>query len=91
LGSANAGAALAKTAHSAQINPTKLLDLFPLETGVGSRGGSFKVQSLASPGAGVAPVADPRLGRTEEALPPIRFAQYMIWYNASRNLGVPRP
>jgi hypothetical protein len=74
-----------------QINPTRLLALFPFEIGVGNRDGGFEVQSVANPGAGVAPVADPHFGRTEEPLPPIRFARYMIWYNASRNLGVPRP
>src|SRR6516162_6546518 len=44
LGSANAGAATAKTAHSAQISATKLLGLSQSGTVVRNRDGHFNVQ-----------------------------------------------
>ena len=91
LGSASAGAAHAKTAHSAQINATKRRDLSKSGTALRNREGRFNVPSVAGRGPRELPLADPGLGHTRGDVPRIGFARYMICYNASRNFGVPRP
>src|SRR5262249_16727115 len=89
FGSANAGAAHAKPAHSAQIRRTRLLGLSQSEIRVLNRDGGFNVQSVASRGLRAPPLPAPRVGQTEAAASWIRFARYMFWYNVSRNFGVP--
>src|SRR5262245_57526393 len=67
-GSAKAGAAHAKTAHSAQIKPTSLLGLSQSRTGVLNHGGGLNRHSVACRELGAPPLPAARAGQTEAAV-----------------------